>query len=143
MAVRRSSAVFGWASNQREGHDLGEDARTQTETADNMTSNNVCVFGYLLALVAWETPFLAQAGETTLPLHQQIDTLVATRLGELKIIPAETSSDAEFVRRVYLDLTGVVPTARQARSFLIHLSESDTCENSAYPAGRCQLGIDR
>ena len=37
---------------------------------------------------------------------------------ELKIAPAAVSSDAEFVRRVYLDLTGVIPTSQQARAFL-------------------------
>ena len=52
------------------------------------------------------------------PLHQQIDELVAKRQAELKIAPAAVSSDAEFVRRAYLDLNGVIPTATQARAFL-------------------------
>ena len=59
-----------------------------------------------------------EAGEDAPALHQQIDELIAKRLAELKVVPASTSSDAEFVRRVYLDLTGVVPTAKQARAFL-------------------------
>ena len=44
--------------------------------------------------------------------------LAGERLVELKVVPATVSSDAEFVRRVYLDLTGVIPTAKQARAFL-------------------------
>jgi len=51
-------------------------------------------------------------------LHQEIDSLVARRLTELKITPAGPSDDAEFVRRIHLDLTGVIPTSRQARAFL-------------------------
>src|SRR5262245_17828872 len=46
-------------------------------------------------------------------LHEQIDALVeAAAIGPL----APVCSDADFVRRVYLDLTGVIPTADQARS---------------------------
>ncbi|TXT38795.1 MAG: hypothetical protein FD138_252, partial [Planctomycetota bacterium] len=63
-------------------------------------------------------PQLAEAQENAPPLHQQIDELVGQRLVELKITPAAISSDAEFVRRVSLDLTGVIPTAKQARAFL-------------------------
>jgi hypothetical protein len=52
------------------------------------------------------------------PLHQQIDSLVSERHAELKITPAAISSDAEFIRRVSLDLTGVIPTAQMTRAFL-------------------------
>ena len=60
----------------------------------------------------------ADADDEAMPLHQQIDQLVAKRLAELKIVPAIVSSDAEFVRRVSLDLTGVIPTGKQAQAFL-------------------------
>ncbi|HVX61660.1 MAG TPA: DUF1549 domain-containing protein [Pirellulales bacterium] len=51
-------------------------------------------------------------------MHKQIDALVAKRQAELKITPAAVNSDAKFVRRAYLDLTGVIPTVTQARAFL-------------------------
>ena len=60
----------------------------------------------------------AVAQEEAFSLRQQIDELVDNRLAELKIVPATVSSDAEFLRRVSLDLTGVIPTAKQARAFL-------------------------
>lgn len=63
-------------------------------------------------------PLGAPGAETQPPLHAQIDALIDRRLDELKIVPAERSSDDEFVRRIYLDLTGVIPTSRQARAFL-------------------------
>lgn len=44
--------------------------------------------------------------------------MVSKRQSALKISPAKISSDEEFVRRVYLDLNGVIPTAKQARLFL-------------------------
>jgi hypothetical protein len=72
----------------------------------------------LLSLPACGAHLLAQPAGAQPPLHQQIDAIVGKRLAELKIIPAELSSDAEFIRRAYLDLTGVIPTAKQARAFL-------------------------
>lgn len=72
----------------------------------------------LLLMVAMVSARVAEADDEAMPLHQQIDELVAKRLAELKIVPAIVSSDAEFVRRVSLDLTGVIPTAKQARAFL-------------------------
>lgn len=52
------------------------------------------------------------------PLHEQIDALVEARLTERKVPPAARCDDAEFVRRVHLDLAGVVPTADRAQAFL-------------------------
>lgn len=47
-----------------------------------------------------------------------IDRHVETRLEAERIRPGERADDAEFLRRVYLDLHGVVPTAEQAERFL-------------------------
>jgi hypothetical protein len=50
----------------------------------------------------------------TPPLHERIDQLIeSAAIGPL----APQCSDADFVRRIYLDLTGVIPTAEQARAF--------------------------
>jgi hypothetical protein len=47
-------------------------------------------------------------------LHERIDQLVeGASVGAL----APVAQDADFVRRVYLDLTGIVPTATEARAF--------------------------
>ncbi len=76
------------------------------------------LIGGELCLIAWVCVPVALAAEETLPLHAQIDQLIDRRLQELKIAPAQRSSDAEFVRRVFLDLNGVIPTAEEARSFI-------------------------
>jgi hypothetical protein len=47
-----------------------------------------------------------------------IDELILKKLESLNIPPSRRSTDAEFVRRAYLDTTGVLPTAEQARAFL-------------------------
>lgn len=47
-----------------------------------------------------------------------IDRHVEDRLRAEHVVPAEAAGDAEFLRRVYLDLHGVVPTAGQTSRFL-------------------------
>ena len=49
------------------------------------------------------------------PLHERIDALIdAAAVGPI----APPASDADFVRRIYLDLTGVIPTPEETRAFL-------------------------
>jgi len=48
----------------------------------------------------------------------RIDALVFSRLSRLGMRPAHLCSDAVFVRRVYLDVIGTLPTAQEARDFL-------------------------
>ena len=50
--------------------------------------------------------------------ESEIDVLVFGRLKNLGIVPANSCSDAAFVRRVYLDAIGTLPTAQEAKEFL-------------------------
>src|SRR4051794_9637992 len=47
-------------------------------------------------------------------LARYIDKVVTERLKEENVAASPLCSDAEFVRRVYLDVTGHIPTADQA-----------------------------
>jgi len=47
-----------------------------------------------------------------------IDELVFDKLGKLNVPYSSLSTDAEFIRRVYLDTIGIVPTAEETRRFL-------------------------
>jgi hypothetical protein len=47
-----------------------------------------------------------------------VDELVFKQLVRLKINPSEACDDTVFLRRAYLDLTGLLPTAEQARQFV-------------------------
>src|SRR5262245_34892650 len=51
-------------------------------------------------------------------LTGQIDAAIDAKLQEEKIPASGQAEDAEFLRRVYLDLTGVIPTAEKAKAFL-------------------------
>jgi len=50
--------------------------------------------------------------------HNFVDRLVNSRLKLLSIAPSPTCDDRVFLRRVYLDLTGLLPSAAAARTFL-------------------------
>ena len=52
------------------------------------------------------------------PENNYIDRLVYAKLRQIKTLPSDLCTDAEFVRRVYLDLCGQPPTPRQTRAFL-------------------------
>lgn len=69
-------------------------------------------------------PFIAsRAADET-----QIDRLLLEQYGGLGIEPAETCSDAVFIRRIFLDLSGTIPTAEQARSFVETRSSAKRAE---------------
>ena len=66
--------------------------------------------------IAAQMPF---EGATSAPgWDGPIDKLVLDRLQRVGIKPATVCSDAVFVRRVYLDVIGTLPTAREAREFI-------------------------
>jgi hypothetical protein len=49
-----------------------------------------------------------------------IDDLVLEKLQSLNLPPSPRCSDPEFIRRAFLDTTGVLPTAQETREFLAH-----------------------
>lgn len=60
-------------------------------------------------------PFESEAYRTP---RNKIDKFVFAKLRQLHIQPANVCSDAVFVRRVYLDCIGTLPTAQETRTFL-------------------------
>ncbi|MDP6990556.1 MAG: DUF1549 and DUF1553 domain-containing protein [Planctomycetota bacterium] len=56
--------------------------------------------------------------------HNFIDELVYEKLQRTKTLPSELCTDAEFARRAHLDLTGLAPTVRESRAFLMDARES-------------------
>jgi hypothetical protein len=60
------------------------------------------------------TPFAAPPT----PAFNYIDTLVHAKLNKLHLAPAEVCTDEVFLRRVYLDLIGLLPTPAERAKFL-------------------------
>jgi WD40 repeat protein len=73
----------------------------------NYASNTLTVMGDRSGFT-WKEP----------PAYNRIDQLAAQKWKRMKIGPSDLCTDAEFVRRVHLDLTGLPPTADEVRTFL-------------------------
>jgi hypothetical protein len=58
------------------------------------------------------------AGSRESNLARLIDDAIDARLRAENVTPSPRSSDAEFLRRVYLDITGHIPSAEKAAAFL-------------------------
>jgi hypothetical protein len=56
------------------------------------------------------------------PQHNFIDELVDVKLRQLQFAPSGLCSDEEFLRRVYLDLIGLLPTVEETNAFLAEQS---------------------
>jgi WD40 repeat protein/mono/diheme cytochrome c family protein len=60
------------------------------------------------------------------PKFNKVDEYVAAKWKRMKILPSEVCSDNDFIRRVYLDLTGLPPSPEDVRAFT-----ADTTDNKA------------
>ncbi len=52
------------------------------------------------------------------PVHERIDQQIAGGFSDYAKLASPIAADGEFLRRLFLDLTGTIPTAAQARTFL-------------------------
>ncbi len=71
--------------------------------------------GRILAATPFESP-------VALMPQNKIDEIIFARLQALHIAPAQLCSDPVFLRRVFLDVTGTLPTALEAENFILDRS---------------------
>lgn len=72
----------------------------------------------LLAIALCTASSAQQAVAEDKALRDVIDAEISAAWLKEKISPAQRTSDPEFLRRVYLDLTGVIPSHAEAAEFL-------------------------
>ena len=56
------------------------------------------------------------------PANNHLDELVYEKLKRVKVLPSDLCSDADFVRRTYIDLTGLPPEPDVVRAFISRLA---------------------
>jgi hypothetical protein len=55
---------------------------------------------------------------TDVAANNEIDELVYAKLKRMRILPSDLCTDADFIRRLYLDLIGIPPEPEEVRAFL-------------------------
>ncbi len=70
------------------------------------------------AVARFSVPQPVSGAFPPLATANRIDDLVYAKLKKLGIPPSGSSSDQEFLRRVFLDVIGILPTPEEARAFL-------------------------
>ncbi|MBP86216.1 MAG: S-layer protein [Planctomycetaceae bacterium] len=112
-------------------------ASTHEAVASVTPQGEVSVMGYGEgAVTAWfaseiviarvTSPYANEVADKVyadLPKRNFIDELVGKQLRRLNLPPSPPASDAEFLRRAYLDTIGTLPTIQQTRAFLADASE--------------------
>jgi hypothetical protein len=90
-------------------------------TAGDTPGDGAVMTGFLDSVDVFRV-FLPRAGRIDpypkLAENNQIDTLVYHKLRKLNVLPSEPAEDADYLRRVYLDVIGTLPTAEEARRYL-------------------------
>jgi hypothetical protein len=78
------------------------------------------VLGLLAPAVVLAAPLTGSPFETQkkIKLESRLDEIVFGQFQRKHLQPAALCSDAVFVRRVYLDVIGTLPTAKEARDFI-------------------------
>jgi hypothetical protein len=88
-------------------------------TAGEMPGDAVVMAGYLSFVKVFRALVPLEGTESTSPpAHNFVDELVDRKLRKLNLSASDVADDAEYLRRVYLDTIGTLPTATEARRFL-------------------------
>jgi hypothetical protein len=95
------------------------DVRGRVQVLRHGETSIRAAFGGLVAVVVMTAPNEQPVDPARLATKNNfIDDHVFAKLAALRIEPSDLSSDAEFLRRVYLDAAGVLPTPEEIKAFL-------------------------
>jgi len=91
------------------------------------------LLGICLAAAAVGGPATNYEGPPAPAPAARVDQLVFQQLKQLNLEPAAPCSDPVFVRRVYLDVIGTLPTAAEAQAFIL---DRDPDKRAELPGSR-------
>lgn len=117
----RKSDVTTHAKFQSNNDGLGTVDESGLVTAGEVPGDVAVMAGYMGSVDVFRAliPRTEKIANDPSPLEQNfIDGLIHQKLRKLNVVPSEPATDADYLRRVFLDVIGTLPTADEARSFL-------------------------
>ena len=110
-----------YESNETEVATINESGLVQSLSMTGQAAVMVRFSGNVATFRA-VVPRPGDAPKFDFPVQTVVDKHTANKWRELGIAPSELCTDEQFVRRVYLDITGTLPTGEIARKFLAEQS---------------------
>jgi len=119
-AERDVTRLADFVSNDKELARAGEDGTVRIGTVEGESVVVARFMGFVDAcrITVPAEKVLPAEKYAALPEHNFIDRIAHQQFRKLGFFPSELSSDAEFLRRSSLDVTGVLPTPAEVRQFL-------------------------
>lgn len=118
---RRDVTAFAqWSATAPEVVTVGRSGRVTAASAGE--SAIVASYARAFAVANVVSPFASPRVFPALKSHNRVDDLVGAKLKRLGLPPSELCTDEEFLRRVWLDVTGVLPPVAEARAWLAEKS---------------------
>ena len=115
---RDVTAAAGYTSNAAHVAEVDSRGRVRTGSSPGEAAITVHYMGHVAA-VRFQVPRPdAPNPYPALPVNNKIDELVWAKLKTMGILPSERAGDAVFLRRVYLEVLGTLPTPGEVRVFL-------------------------
>jgi hypothetical protein len=135
VITRNNRQQFSVAAHYSDGSVLDVTARAQYESNDpdiavvdggalvrtlEMSGEAAIMARYQgqVATFRATVPLGLKIPEYSFPIQTVVDRHSQTKWRQLGIVPSDLASDEQFIRRVYLDITGTLPTPTQVREFL-------------------------
>ena len=116
-SVRDVTAAAGYASNAPLIAEVDRAGIVRTGQVPGEAAITVHYMGRV-ASVQLQLPRSAQSTPFDFPVQNAVDELVLAKLRKMQLVPSELADNATFLRRVWLDTIGTLPSPEEAREFL-------------------------
>ncbi|MEX2120885.1 MAG: DUF1549 and DUF1553 domain-containing protein [Pirellulales bacterium] len=119
-STRDVTALADFQSSEAAIAAVGREGRV---AAGELPGQATIMARYMGQIATWDTAIplphpVDRAVYDSLPRHNFIDELVWRKLAQMGVTPSEPAADSTFLRRVYLDAIGRLPTPGEVRAWL-------------------------
>ena len=116
-STRDVTAAAGYATNASLIAEVDRHGLVRTGQVPGEAAITVHYMGQV-ASVQLQLPRSTQSTPFDFPAQNKIDELVLAKLQKMHLVPSELADDATFLRRVWIDTIGTLPTTDEVREFL-------------------------